>query len=107
MYLGTFMSVLRTSLGDFDFGGSTYLTEGENILFWLIWFLIVTATCIVFLNFIIAEASASYENVKDRLEAEIVKARSNMIAEADSLGINSLKTKEKYPRYIVIRSIET
>jgi len=75
LFLGSFLTVLRTSLGDFDFGGSTFLTEEENYIFWLIWFFIVVSTCIIFLNFIIAEASASYENVKERLEAEIMKAK--------------------------------
>lgn len=62
-------------MGDFDFGGSTFLTTEENIIFWFIWALIVYIANIVFLNFIIAEASESYANVKERLEAEIIKSR--------------------------------
>ena len=50
-------------MGDFDFGGLDYLTEYEATLFWLIWFFIILLSNIIFLNFIIAEASASYENV--------------------------------------------
>ena len=107
MYVGTIFSVLRTSLGDFDFDGAAFLEDNENILFWIIWFLIVVVTCIVFLNFIIAEASASYEAVKERLDAEIVIARSKMIVEAENIEFDRFKTPEKYPRYIVIRTIET
>lgn len=64
LLFGYILSTLRLSLGDFDFGASIYLTTEENILYWIIWFIVILLTCIVFLNFIIAEASASYENVK-------------------------------------------
>jgi len=70
-FWGSFASTLRVSLGDFDFEASTRLYEKENILYWVIWLLVVIMTCIVFLNFIIAEASASYQSVKDRLDAMI------------------------------------
>ena len=48
-------------------------------MFWLIWVLSVTLTSIIFLNFIIAEASASYAKVIDDLEAIIAKERVSMI----------------------------
>ena len=54
-------------MGDFDFDASKYLTPQENALFWIIWLMVVVMTCIIFLNFIIAEASASYEKVKENL----------------------------------------
>ena len=54
-------------MGDFDFDASTYLTQQENTIYWIIWLMVVVLTCIVFLNFIIAEASASYAKVKDNL----------------------------------------
>jgi hypothetical protein len=37
---------------------------------------------IVFLNFIVAEASASYTNVKENLEAYINFQRASLVAEA-------------------------
>ena len=38
--------------------------EGADIwVFWIVWFLTVVITCIIFLNFIVAEASASYSKV--------------------------------------------
>jgi len=61
---GYILSVLRYSLGDFDFEASTWLTPAENYLYFIIWLLIVGITCIIFLNFIIAETAASYDTVK-------------------------------------------
>jgi len=34
-----------------------------NIIFWIVWFIIVFVLNIIFLNFIIAEAGASYSKV--------------------------------------------
>jgi len=54
----------------------------DCIMFWIVFVLSVGLTSIVFLNFIIAEASASYSKVIDDLEAIIAKERVNMISEA-------------------------
>ena len=74
---------MRTALGDFDFEASMYLTQKENILYWIVWLLAVVMTTIIFLNFIIAEASASYEKVKENLTAMIHKEKASLIAEAE------------------------
>jgi len=95
--------VLRISLGDFDFAASEYLTDNENILFWALWCLVVILSCVVFLNFIIAEASASYENVKSRLGAEVLKAKAELITEAEEMTFRSMKSEKSFPRYIIIR----
>ena len=55
--------IFRYSLGDFDFGGVYELGEFGQAVFWVTWFVIVLMTCIVFLNFIIAEVSESYQKV--------------------------------------------
>lgn len=62
LFVGYILQTLRLSLGDFDgfFAASEHLTFGENMMFWIVWLLVVAMTCIVFLNFIIAEASNSY-----------------------------------------------
>jgi hypothetical protein len=65
LFIGNFLACLRVSMGDFDFGGAGMLTVEENILFFVLWAIIVLVTCIVFLNFIIAEASESYARVKE------------------------------------------
>lgn len=66
-FIANMISVYRISLGDFDYGASIVLDEFPNALFWIFWMLIVTVTCIVFMNFIIAEVSNSYTSVKENV----------------------------------------
>lgn len=73
----------------------------DNIMFWIIWVFVMGATCIVFLNFIVAEASASYAVVMDTLDQVIQQEKAALIAEADGLSMNT--TKEKYPKYLITR----
>jgi len=82
IFISNFVGVLRISLGDFDFGAANFLSPEENTLFFVIWLAIVLASCVIFLNFIIAEASASYENVKERLVAEVFKSKAELVSEA-------------------------
>jgi hypothetical protein len=44
------------------------LDQAENVVFWILWLLGVVITSIVFLNFIVAEASGSYAKVTETLE---------------------------------------
>lgn len=73
----------------------------DNIMFWIIWVFVMGATCIVFLNFIVAEASASYAVVMDTLDQVIQQEKAALIAEADGLSMSA--TKEKYPKYLITR----
>ena len=59
------------SLGDFDFYSVVFLDEDEALMFWMVWFLIVTVTLIIFINFIIAEASALFEQAMMVLEPTV------------------------------------
>ena len=78
-FLKQALSVIRISLGDFDFAESSELDPYQNRIFWIVWLFIVLVTCIIFLNFIIAEVSASYEKVKVRLHGLFLKERAAMI----------------------------
>lgn len=73
LYLGTVVSTARISIGDFSaIDTSAALEKAEdNYMFWLIWLFVMGATCIVFLNFIVAEASASYAVVMETLDQVI------------------------------------
>uniref|UniRef100_A0A7S3FXQ9 Ion transport domain-containing protein n=1 Tax=Strombidium rassoulzadegani TaxID=1082188 RepID=A0A7S3FXQ9_9SPIT len=104
--LGYLFTTLRLSLGDYDFSASNYLTVEENHLYWILWFLVLVITNIIFLNFIIAEASASYESVKSRLDAMIYKEKASLIAEAEDMYLTSLKSEKNFPKYIIIREIQ-
>jgi hypothetical protein len=64
-------------------------------------------TCIIFLNFIIAEASESYARVKDRLDEEIVKAKAALVTEAELMHPDWAKTKDMLPQYVIIRHMDT
>lgn len=85
IFLGNIFAVLRMSLGDFDFDASEHLSVGENILYWITVFLIIMMTCIVFLNFIIAEVSNSYQNIKTRITAFVNKEKASLIYEAENM----------------------
>jgi len=65
--LANIIIIFRYSLGDFDFGGIYELGDFGQFVFWITWLIIVLMTCIVFLNFIIAEVSASYDKVQNNL----------------------------------------
>ena len=70
LHMGEFMWTLRLSIGDGSIIGASKLlgTKTENRIFWLLWILITIITSVIFLNFIVAEASASYSKVTDTLE---------------------------------------
>ena len=59
--------MFRMSLGDFDFGESTFLDPFDNYWFWITWAISVIVTMVVFLNFIIAEVGNSYNIVNEKI----------------------------------------
>lgn len=107
LFFGYLFYTLRIAMGDFDFDATTFLTAEENVIYWIIWLFVVVLTCIVFLNFIIAEASASYAKVKDNLVAMISKEKSSLIGEAEGMIPAKYKTSKLFPKYIIIRKVET
>ena len=60
---------------------------------------------LIFLNFIIAEVSNSYENVRQSIESYVYKDRAALINEAEDILPKTVKVtdKVKFPTYIVIR----
>ena len=93
-------------MGDYDFEGANYLNPELNYIYWLVWFLSIVITCIIFLNFIIAEASASYTKVKDNLDEMVFKERSSLIVEAEKMIPKRLKSPNMFPQFIVIRQMD-
>lgn len=106
LYLGNILTVLRMSMGDFGFDSAYLLSSTENIIYWFVWAIIVVVTCIIFLNFIIAEASASYEKVASDLEAYIMKEKALLIQEAELMMPAQLKNIDKFPTYLIVRQKE-
>ena len=93
-------------MGDYDFDGANDLDDVENIVYWICWLLMVTITCIIFLNFIIAEASNSYANVMETLNAQILKERASLIKEAEEMLPRRVKNATMFPQYIVVRYMD-
>ena len=108
MFVGNIIIVMRISMGDFAaIEPADYLSPHENYVFWIIWTLTCIITCIIFLNFIVAEASETYATVDAELQNYIQQQRADLVAEAESLIPNSVKTATKYPKFIVVRKIES
>ena len=64
LHPGQFLWTLRLSMGDFSaIPPSKELTSYEQQIFWIMWLFSVIITCIIFLNFVVAEACASYTKV--------------------------------------------
>ena len=106
-FMGYVITLLRISLGDFVFESSQFLGVQENFMFWIMWMFMVIITCIIFLNFIIAETSKSYTEVDERSAATIAMERALLCAEAETALPNVLKGQKWFPKYLVIRQIET
>ena len=69
---GDFMWTLRISIGDNSaIADARYLQPAESKIFWILWSITSIITCVVFLNFVVAEACASYSIVTDTLEETI------------------------------------
>ena len=83
MVTANLIHTFRMSLGDFDFYSVIFLNEDEALLYWIAWILIVTVTLIIFINFIIAEASALFEKTMLVLDSNVQKERTDLICESE------------------------
>jgi hypothetical protein len=102
-------ATFRLALGDFDFGliEDKTLTK-QHILFWITWLIMVIFSSLIFLNFIIAEVSSSYNKVKQNIDSLIYKERAALISEVEDIKWKRTKTKNKrqFPKFIVVREQE-
>ena len=111
-FVGNLLTTFRLSLGDFDFGvldnPDKPLNTKQHILFWGIWSLMVCASLLIFLNFIIAEVSNSYGKVRERVDEEVQKGRASLISDVESTIGQEFRDKhpELFPQYVVIRETE-
>ena len=60
---------------------------------------------LIFLNFIIAEVSNSYNIVKETNDEQMQKGRAQLILEAEEVLTDHIKLtdKKKFPKYIIVR----
>jgi len=95
------------SMGDFSaIGAQKTLNAVESKIFWLLWLVTSIMTCIIFLNFVVAEACASYARVKEYLGAVIQREKAVLIAESEEMSMNCMRNKTKYPKYLIVRKLE-
>lgn len=106
MFFGNIIQTFRNSVGDFDFEASTYLTPGENILFFCMWTIVVFMTMIIFLNFIISEISASYEKYQHDLDNLVLQERTGLIEEAEFMMPVKKKNIRTFPKVIIKRAVD-
>ena len=106
-FVRNLLTTLRLSLGDFGpefflIANDSVVYGEEHILFWIVWVIMVLFSALIFLNFIIAEVSSSYEKVKENIDELIYKERAALINEAEDI-MSDKKNLKKFPKYIVIR----
>jgi hypothetical protein len=94
-------------MGDFSaIKASKELGTIESKVFWILWLLGVVVTMVIFLNFVVAEACASYNRVNEYLESVVLLAQCELIVESEEMMMNRNKNSSKCPRYIIVRSVE-
>lgn len=98
LFFGNIFTAVRVSMGDFPIIDSAeWLSPAENIMFWCIWLMTTVVTAIIFLNFIVAEAGNSYNEVSEQLENFIQQQRAALVSEAESLLPNFMKGESSFP----------
>ena len=104
MWWGETLWALRSSLGDYAIvDGAPYLESYLNYIFWFTFLILVFSSNIVMLNFIVAQASNSYNKINEKLLQTMQAGKSDLISEADSITWRIFKNKEKLPKYLVVR----
>jgi hypothetical protein len=93
LWVGEIFWTLRAAIGDFAvIDASTDLGSFANFCFWFGFLIIVFMSCVIFLNFIVAEASNSYTKVTDTLDHVIRQGQCDLIAEAEVMTWKKYQT---------------
>lgn len=106
--VGNLLTTLRLSLGDFNFDLLNGLNTKQHYMFWVIWVIMVLFSALIFLNFIIAEVSNSYQKVKETIQSQIFKERATLVSEVEEMVGKEAKANNKiqFPEFIVVRQVE-
>jgi hypothetical protein len=102
---GYYLMAFRTSLGDFELDDYDNGDSISIILFrWFIWLTGVFIMNVIFMNFIIAVISESYEKVMQKLIAQSYKVKVDMIVDRElHLTKNDLDNPDYFPNYLILR----
>lgn len=90
-FFGNIIDMYRYSLGDIDIGRATILKDEFNMVYWVVYLITVFMLTILFLNFIIAEAGASYSKVSENIDNIMKFEKVNLLVEADIVLVESMK----------------
>eukprot|EP00347_Sterkiella_histriomuscorum_P003632 403363541 len=102
--VGYFMMAFRTSSGDFNVDSYKDQSQALVIISWTIWVIAVFLLNIMFMNFIIAVISESYEKVMQKLIAESYRVKVQMIVERElHFTEQDLCSCYLYPKYLILR----
>jgi hypothetical protein len=110
--LSYFIIALRTSLGDNDMNDYSALEPEEEAssaaavsgITWFVWVLIMVVGNVVFMNFIVAVVSESYEKCMQSQVIEKYKLRVEMILERErTMSPAEFKNPAFFPRALVVR----
>ena len=79
------------------------MEPAEDVTFWLLLLGTILITNIIFLNYIVSEASASYSKVNDNIDDYIQHQKAEMVAESQTVLPKKMMDAEWFPKYILIR----
>jgi hypothetical protein len=95
-----FIIALRTSLGDNEIGDYSDYLDGDvpstSSLTWLVWLLIMVVGNVIFMNFIVAVVSESYEKCMQRQTIEKYRRRLQMIREKEIIMSREEWANQRY-----------
>jgi hypothetical protein len=102
-----FALALRNSIGDFDFES---MVSGDTLndfiwLQWFVWIIVIFIGNVVFMNFIIAVVSDSYERCINKMDTQTMLEKIDLIIERERMITDrELRKyhKEWFPRYLYV-----
>ena len=94
----------RTSLGDFDIDDYRNDDVEMRQLVWVVWLIMVIVGNVIFMNFIVAVVSESYEKCMQTQKAQEYRLLCDMIVERESIMTpEEFSNKRYFPNYLVVR----
>jgi ABC-type sugar transport system permease subunit len=98
---------LRTSLGDNEISNYNDYLDGDvpstSSLTWLVWLMIMVVGNVIFMNFIVAVVSESYEKCMQRQTIEKYRRRMQMIREKEIIMTREEWANERYfPKSLIL-----
>lgn len=104
--------IMRMSVADNNYDASTYLPPFQNAMFFVVFLMSTFTMTIIFMNFIIAEVSNSYNVIKETLDFKLLQERGDLINESEDIMRANYKSKRTmqwnhlFPKYIIKRELD-